>query len=233
MGALDILLRVKGDSSDAVKAMDDTTAAARRTEHATERTARQLKNLLTVVSVSSVVSAIGDIRSAVENLFAGVNYLTGNAADRRRADEQAVLAANAPDLAGAIEQQAESRARGGRLFGINIAPGQRPIAERRAKALRNQLLERDPAIVRAVAPYLDDQATVNEVLATLAAREAGTKYVQSLTPSTTRDRVPVVQNMINVNTGVGDPNRIGREVKAATDARDRNNGYTRTTTRRR
>lgn len=249
---LDILLRVKGDSSDAVRAVQQVGTEAEKTAAKVSTIGSKLRAGL-AGGLGALGSALaGGAIGGTAADFAGqqLDALTGAAGKISKGLQNLQFAGSGQDLARAFTAQAVNRAEsysesGGifgnlRNFGVNlyrnVTGGNRPLTpseEREAKELFQELARTDPT--RATVLLQQNLGRAEYLRAgfaqTLLAANQGRSYSQQI------GNLPVTnmpgQMNINVYTGVGDKNAIGRDVAAAYAAYQRNNGtVTSTFTRR-
>jgi len=163
-GIVEILMRLKGDSKDAVGAFDQTTAAAKRTEAQVQRTAERMRAL-----GSGIRDAFKDLGS-----IAGIGTLSGivqegleNAAQVRGAAERTAFSGSAAELQknffNEVVQRSQSLSQSGGLFGnlrsVGIDIGRRvsgrgrpvsPSEEREAIELFRDYARNQPEVAQAI-----------------------------------------------------------------------------------
>lgn len=242
---IDIVLKIGADIRDAITGMrrlgDEAEATGRKVESVSTRMSR----IRTAAGAMLGRVAAGGL-GALGVDIAGRQYdeLFGTQAAIGRAAGNLQFAGGARELADAFWSQVNARAKSysesGGIFGnlrsIGLDVGRRasfssregvsPSQEREAVELFRELARSDPARAQALlgtdlgrVEYLRGRFTSE-----LGGANRGRAYTEQLAQGTT---------IINVNTGVGDRNAIGRELRAVIDARDRNNGrYVTTSTRR-
>jgi len=237
-GVVDILLRVLGDSRDAVRAVDDVGQAADRTEAKVGRLRTTVAR--TMQAVAGIAAAIGTAAAAGQ--FGGelIDSLQGEAGDIATAERRLANPTSAADAAAALRSSASNRAgqfswgrwfrQGGDLLTGKDAPwnvgGQDRGRELRARF--REMAAGNPALAAAVLAELGNPADLAAIYAEEVQRAAQSSiFQQSIAPSG-RGGAPT----IIVNTGVGDPNRIGDEVRANLERAQRNNARYTTTLNR-
>lgn len=229
-GVVDILLRLVGDSRDAVRAVDDVGAAADRTTTRTERLSTSLR---------TVGARIGAIASSAVATVEGLQEVYGRLDQlfNPNRQEDVALASGGFDTARRLRS-----AEGLRFSDLadprNLLRTDRPFSGRtaggddRVRSAIAALARTNPAQLRDAIPFLPDRLAeyATERLAEAAA--AGV-YQQSLAPAPrTATAAGAGSPTVIVNQGVGDPNRTGDEVRAALERAQRNNGRYTTTVNR-
>lgn len=230
-GVVDILLRLVGDSRDAVRAVDQVGEAADRS---TTRVGRLSQSLTSMASRAVAIG--GAVVASVEGfqqVYGQLDQLFNpnpqeNVAAAVGAQDTARRLLSASGLRFTDLADPRNLTRRGTLFG-----GRAAGPESRVKAAIDALAQSNPGQLAAALPFLDgfyrDYATEQ-----LRRQEGAAAFQESLKTSAgvtgSAQRSPTV---VNVYTGVGDRNAIGRHVRSTLDARDRNNGrYVQTNTRR-
>jgi hypothetical protein len=182
-GIVEILLKLKGDSKDAVGAFDKTTNAAKKTETQVRRTSEGIYQMLRSITTGQLTGVLGDMQSWIQQAADLLNQIF-NIQGRIQAGREAVAGATSPAaLAGGFVQQAGAQASGFSVSRMieNLVTGGTTKA-RRQEELRNILLGQDVAVVAAALPYLPKEyrETGQKALDTLRARQRGAAYQSTL-----------------------------------------------------
>lgn len=169
--AIDILLKLIGDASGAIRGFDQTTAAAKKTEEQTKKTQAAAKGFFE--TLPGMATAAGVAVGFVERQFAGLQSII--AADKAaQAKRDLALAATPRDEAAAVMATAGAAsykrklnlldpftwtpgnvlADGGSLVGMLTGFAGRARRSRRDDLLEQQLVGMDPADLARLAPYL-------------------------------------------------------------------------------
>lgn len=229
--AVDILLRIVGDSRDAVRAVRDVGTEAETTAKKVQD--GQSRMAAFVDTIQQTALAIGGAIGAGQFIDQALSNLTSG---RDQRDEANILGAGSrQDLVKSFNRTVDEKAtkEGGsvleRLLGHPLPGFLRQndagvLAKAQQEAARQQfdeLLKTSPGRAQVLA---QEDPRFADIFAQELAKATQKAGFDATLPGATH---------VTVNTGVGDRNAIGREVRAALDARDRNNGRYQTTVTRR
>jgi hypothetical protein len=230
-GIVDILLRILGDSKDAVRAVDDVGQAADRTETKVGRLSQ---------TFTTLAGQAGAVATFAVGVIETVQQVAKKADDilNREPQQDVGQAISAQDTAHRLKSAGGTRIgdifnwsanlRGrGVLFG-----GRNEAAAARTQAAVDALAASNPAQLAAAIPYLGDSLAdrARQQIATNAQAKAFQDALKPAKPGA--GGVPDVQ-VVNINQAIGDRAQVGRTIEAARAARARNNGHTVTTYSRR
>lgn len=233
VGPVDILLRLLGDSRDAVREVDKVGDAATKAEGKVGGLQSRFAGLVSTIRQTGLAAGvITGIAGQADDLL---NQITSGRQERAAAG--VARAGTRDELEQAFANQVREallRRSGsplerligrdlslpGGLFGTGNDPGvERDVVAQEVARLVAGDRARAQALANLGGPH---SAAISAELARTARATAFQDELEGRTATT-----------VNVYTGVGDRNAVGREVRAALDSRDRNNGrYVQTSTRR-
>jgi hypothetical protein len=242
---IDIVLKIGADIRNAVTGMrqlgDEAETAGRKVDSVSTNMDRIRRGVATGVSAAAgFAGVVGGVAYGAQQFGDWVNNMLGGPAGEQNADFRQKTAANPAQAGDAFVGQVLARFRnrgnlgsGFRMLGDILTGKDNPLtAETRDSP---ELGRQARAAFQELA--LSDPARAADVLANLGGTRLE-KYRGDFSSILARSNAakgyePGAATQITVNTGIGDRNTLGREVRAALDSRDRNNGrYVTTYTRR-
>jgi hypothetical protein len=196
-GAIQILLKLVGDASQAVRSFNQTTDAAKKTEEQTKRTQSSMSTFLK--SVPGMTTAAGVALAAVDNALGQMqNTLSDILA--MRAQREAALAGTPREEAAALVDTVRGAAQKRRLsltnpatwtpqniladygspLGSLLGLGGRARRQRQDELLEQQLVTMSPEDLQRIAPYVPQaRELLPEVRRAAAYRQGQTTIVNN------------------------------------------------------